>query len=160
MLTILVHILSNLRQGKIVVSFRTKIEHNTVRFCTVKQKSLPKFRFGWVNISVDISCDKQNQNFVSIEKLLLKITFVLVWKSFVLPCPGNYIVLLCMHMFLLTVLIHGFQEFCEDKESRERSAEQDSKKFVETCDKIKALFDQMLEIRKTGSKKNQAKVNS
>jgi hypothetical protein len=30
--------------------------------------------------------------------------------------------------------------------------------FFETCDKVRMIFDQMLQLRKTGSKKNQAKV--
>ena len=51
------------------------------------------------------------------------------------------------------------KEFSEEKESKDRSGELDTKVFVETCDKIKKLFDQMLEVRKTGSKKNAAKVN-
>ncbi len=51
------------------------------------------------------------------------------------------------------------KEFSEEKESQDRSGELDTKVFVETCDKIKKLFDQMLEVRKTGSKKNPAKVN-
>jgi hypothetical protein len=30
--------------------------------------------------------------------------------------------------------------------------------FFETCDKVRMIFDQMLQLRKAGSKKNQAKV--
>lgn len=47
----------------------------------------------------------------------------------------------------------------EEKEARDRTAAQDSKMFVEICDKIRKILDQMHQIRKTTSKKNQSKVN-
>jgi hypothetical protein len=54
--------------------------------------------------------------------------------------------------------VFPLQDFCEEKEAQDRSGTQDSKLFLETCEKVKKIFDQMLEVRKTGSKKNVAKV--